>query len=306
MVQEIDKIQKDNIQKIDKDCFILQVLKRLCKNKLALAGGTVVLLFLIVGCLAPVIAPHDPLEVNVSIRLQGPSQEYWLGTDHLGRCILSRLIYGAQTTLLNSLVVLAGILLIGIPLGLISGFCGGWIDNLIMRFADIVSTFPSSLLALAVVSVFGAGLQNVMIVLVALWWAPFARILRSQVLKIKEKDFVMAAKASGTSKFKIVINHVLLNSISPIIVYSTLRVAAVIMHIASFSFIGLGTQPPAADWGVMLSDSKQFISTAPLMMIWPGLSIMLVVFSLNMFGEGLNEALMPGGNKKAKQLGDGE
>ena len=162
------------------------------------------------------------------------------------------------------------------------------------------------MLALAVVSVFGAGLQNVMIVLVALWWAPFARILRSQVLKIKEKDFVMAAKASGTSKFKIVINHVLLNSISPIIVYSTLRVAAVIMHIASFSFIGLGTQPPAADWGVMLSDSKQFISTAPLMMIWPGLSIMLVVFSLNMFGEGLNEALMPGGNKKAKQLGDGE
>ena len=159
------------------------------------------------------IAPHDPLEVNVSIRLQGPSQEYWLGTDHLGRCILSRLIYGAQTTLLNSLVVLAGILLIGIPLGLISGFCGGWIDNLIMRFADIVSTFPSSLLALAVVSVFGAGLQNVMIVLVALWWAPFARILRSQVLKIKEKDFVMAAKASGTSKFKIVINHVLLNSL---------------------------------------------------------------------------------------------
>ena len=116
----------------------------------------------------------------------------------------------------------------------------------------------------------------------------------------------MAAKASCTSKFKIVINHVLLNSISPIIVYSTLRVAAVIMHIASFSFIGLGTQPPAADWGVMLSDSKQFISTAPLMMIWPGLSIMLVVFSLNMFGEGLNEALMPGGNKKAKQLGDGE
>ncbi len=142
MVQEIDKIQKYNIQKIDKDCFILQVLKRLFKNKLALAGGIVVLLFLIVGCLAPVIAPHDPLEVNVSIRLQGPSQEYWLGTDHLGRCILSRLLYGAQTTLLNSLVVLAGILLIGIPLGLISGFCGGWIDNLIMRFADIVSTFP--------------------------------------------------------------------------------------------------------------------------------------------------------------------
>ena len=293
-------------QKTEKSMIQNLYWKQVFRSPKTKIGLMVVIIFALAAIFAPVLAPHDPLLVDVSIKLKNPSAAYPLGTDQLGRCILSRLLYGAQTTLLNSLVVLAGILLIGIPLGLISGFCGGWIDNLIMRFADIVSTFPSSLLALAVVSVFGAGLQNVMIVLVALWWAPFARILRSQVLKIKEKDFVMAAKASGTSKFKIVINHVLLNSISPIIVYSTLRVAAVIMHIASFSFIGLGTQPPAADWGVMLSDSKQFISTAPLMMIWPGLSIMLVVFSLNMFGEGLNEALMPGGNKKAKQLGDGE
>ena len=224
-------------QKTEKSMIQNLYWKQVFRSPKTKIGLMVVIIFALAAIFAPVLAPHDPLLVDVSIKLKNPSAAYPLGTDQLGRCILSRLLYGAQTTLLNSLVVLAGILLIGIPLGLISGFCGGWIDNLIMRFADIVSTFPSSLLALAVVSVFGAGLQNVMIVLVALWWAPFARILRSQVLKIKEKDFVMAGKASGTSKFKIVINHVLLNSISPIIVYSTLRVAAVIMHIASFSFI---------------------------------------------------------------------
>ena len=286
--------------------FLLMAFKRLCKDKLAVFGFCIVALFLIVGFAAPLLAPHDPIAMNTSIRLQGPSWSYPLGTDQMGRCILSRLIYGTQTTLLNALAVLGGILLLGVPLGVLAGYKGGWVDTIIMRIADIVCTFPSSLLALAVVSVLGGSLLNIMIVLVALWWAPFARIIRGTVLKVKEKDYIMAAQSVGSSKAKIMFQHILLNSISPIVVYATIRVGAIIMHIAGFSFIGLGTQPPAADWGVMLSDSRDYIATAPLMMVWPGLAICLSVFGLNMFGEGLNEALLPGSGKKARRLGDGE
>lgn len=278
--------------------------RRLCQDKLALIGGCILLLFLLAGIFAPLLAPHDPVLVDVKIRLQEPSLEYPLGTDNMGQCILSRLIFGARTTLTTSLLVLAGILADGIPLGLLAGYCGGWVDNFIMRAADIVCTFPSSLLALAIVSIFGSSLWNVMLALVSLWWAPFARILRGTVMKTKEQDFVLAAQASGTSRWRIVTRHILLNSISPIVVYSTLRVAAIIMHVAGFSFIGLGTQAPDADWGVMLNDARQFISTAPLQMVWPGLAIMLVVFSLNMFGEGLNAALLPSSGKKSKDWGN--
>ena len=288
------------------DSFIKQVFRRLLKNKLAMIGGIIFLIFIFIGIFANVIAPHDPTEVDVVRRLQPPSSEFWLGTDNMGRCVLSRLISGAQNTLICAVLVILGIMAVGTPLGLISGYYGGWADNLIMRAADIVSAFPSSLLALAVVSVLGSSVWNVMLVLVALWWAPFARILRSEILKVKEKTFVQAAEASGATKFRIVTSHILLNSISSMIVFLTLRFAAVIMHIAAFSFIGLGTQPPAADWGVMLSDARPFITTNPLLLVWPGAAIMITVFSLNMFGEGLNEALRPamseGARKELKEV----
>ena len=184
-------------------------------------------------------------------------------------------------------------LLIGVPLGIMAGYAGGWLDNAIMRLVDIASTFPSSLLALAVVGVLGPSTMNIMLVFVVLWWAPFARIVRSMVIKLKEKEFVLAAIAAGSSQTAIILKHITLNSISPIIVLATLRIAAVIMHIAAFSFIGLGSQPPIADWGVMLSDSRQYLTSYPLMLLWPGLAIMLAVFAFNILGEGLNDALMP-------------
>ncbi|OBR97124.1 glutathione transport system permease protein GsiD [Clostridium ragsdalei P11] len=263
------------------------------KDKLALLGGIIVIFFTLIGIFAPYIAPHSPIDMNLQRRLIKPSLAFPLGTDQLGRCTLSRLIYGTRTSFGDALIVLAGILAIGVPLGILAGYVGGWVDNFIMRLADIVLTFPSSLVALAVVGILGPGILNIMLVLVFLWWAPFARIIRGTVLKLKEMDFVMAAKAAGTSKFNIIVKHILLNAVSPIIVLSTLKVASIITHIAGFSFIGLGTQPPTADWGIMLSDSRQFISSAPSLMVWPGLTIMTVVFGLNMFGEGLNEALRP-------------
>lgn len=266
------------------------------RDKLAFVGGAIVIFFALVGIFAPYIAPHNPVAVDLQRRLLKPSLEFPLGTDQLGRCMLSRLIYGTRTSFSSALGVLAGILAIGVPLGILAGYVGGWVDNLIMRLADIVLTFPSSIVALAVVGIWGTSILNIMLVLIFLWWAPFARIIRGTVFKLKEMDFVMAAKAAGTSRFNIIVKHILLNAVSPIIVLSTLKVASIITHIAGFSFIGLGTQPPAADWGIMLNDSRQFISSAPRLMVWPGLTIMIVVFGLNMFGEGLNEALRPNSN----------
>ncbi|MBV7271846.1 ABC transporter permease subunit [Clostridiaceae bacterium UIB06] len=276
--------------------YFKNVLYYFKRDKLAFLGGAIVIFFALVGIFAPYIAPHNPVAVDLQRRLLKPSLEFPLGTDQLGRCMLSRLIYGTRTSFSSALVVLAGILAIGVPLGILSGYVGGWIDNFIMRLADIVLTFPSSIVALAVVGIWGTSILNIMLVLVLLWWAPFARIVRGTVFKLKEMDFVMAAKAAGTSRLNIIVKHILLNAVSPIIVLSTLKVASIITHIAGFSFIGLGTQPPAADWGIMLNDSRQFISSAPRLMVWPGLTIMIVVFGLNMFGEGLNEALRPNSN----------
>lgn len=282
--------------------LLKRTFSRLKNDKLALTGGIIVLLFILAGAFATYIAPHDPTAVNIENRLLPSSWEYPLGTDQLGRDVLSRIIYGTQVTLRNAFLVLAGILIIGVPMGMIAGYTGGRIDNFIMRVADIVLTFPSGILALAVVGMMGPGMLNIMLVLVSLWWAPFARVIRGAVLKIKEKDFVMAAEAAGTSKFQIIVKHILLNAASPIIVLATLNVASIIMHIAGFSFIGLGTQPPAADWGVMLNDSREFIATDPALMLWPGLAIMIVIFGLNMLGEGLNEALSPHTQKGIQRI----
>lgn len=275
------------------------VLKNLIHNKTAMSGLAVVMLVVLVGAFAGTIAPHDPYKVDLGIKLMNPSAEYPLGTDQLGRCILSRLIYGTRTSLYTAVIVTLVILAVGVPLGIIAGYAGGAVDNLIMRLADIVSTFPSSLLALAIVGIFGPSLHNLMLVFIFLWWAPFARMVRSSVIKLKEMEFVMAAEAAGSSRIAIITKHILPNTLSSIIVYATLRIAAVIVHVAGFSFIGLGSQPPTADWGVMLNDSRQYISSHPLMLVWPGLMIVITVLAFNLFGEGLNDALTPGSQDNA-------
>lgn len=273
--------------------FFKRVIFNLKQNKPAVIGLCVVIFLLIVGIAAPLIAPNDPYTVNPAERLMGMSAEYPLGTDHLGRCVFSRLLYATRTSLVTALVILFGNLLIGVPLGLIAGYAGGKIDNLIMRTADLVLTFPSSLVLLAIIGMLGTNIVYMIIVLTLLWWAPYARITRSMVIKLKEQDFVIAAEAAGKSRGYILIQHIGMCSISPVIVLATLKIASIIMHVASFSFIGIGTQAPNADWGVMLSDSRQFITTMPQLLLWPSLVIVLVVISLNLFGEGLKDALLP-------------
>jgi peptide/nickel transport system permease protein len=267
--------------------------ERFKEQKTAILGLILILLFTFAGIFAEHIAPHDPYAVDITKKLLTPGRDFLMGTDQLGRCILSRIIFGIRTSLATAVVATMIMVFIGLPLGILAGYAGGLVDNMVMRLADIASSFPSSLLALAIVGVMGPSMVNIIIVFVILWWAPFARIVRSSVVKLKESDFVMAAEAAGSSRSSIVFKHILLNSISPIIVLATLRIAAVIMHVASFSFIGLGSQPPAADWGVMLNDSRPYLTSHPLMMFWPGLAIVVSVFAFNLVGEGLNDALLP-------------
>lgn len=269
------------------------ILSKLKQQKLALLGFGIIGAFIVAGIFAPALSPHDPYAVDLTRKLLYPCAGFPLGTDQLGRCILSRLIYGIRTSLTTAILATVMMVAIGVPLGIAAGYVGGWLDNAIMRLADIASTFPSGLLALAIVGVLGPSIVNIMIVFILIWWAPFARIVRSTVIKLKEKEFVMAAIAAGSSHASIIVKHITLNAVSPIIVLATLRIAAVIMHVAGFSFIGLGSQPPIADWGVMLSDSRQYLTSYPLMLLWPGMAIMLAVFAFNVLGEGLNDMLIP-------------
>lgn len=280
--------------------------RKLLRNQSAMFGLMIILILLLMGLFAGRIASHDPTLVDITNKLAPSSKEYPLGTDQMGRCILCRLIYGIEISMFTAIKVTFIILLVGVPLGMIAGYCGGIADNLVMRLADIASTFPSTLLALAVVGIFGPSLDHLVLVFIFLWWAPFARMVRSSVIKLKETEFVMAAEAAGCSRRDIIMKHIFPNTLSPVIVYATLRIAAVITHIAGFSFIGLGSQPPAPDWGVMLNDGRQYIDTHPGMLFWPGLAIVIVVFAFNLFGEGLNDALIPAEEEMAviKETGD--
>ncbi|WP_256972685.1 nickel transporter permease [Saccharibacillus sp. O23] len=237
--------------------------------------------------MAPLLAPSDPLEIHMAHRLAAPSVEYPLGTDHLGRCVLSRLIYGTRLSLFYSLTVLAVVLAISIPIGLLAGYVGGRTDRIIMRIIDVLLAFPSLILALAVAAVLGPGELHLLLAFAAVWWTGYARVIRGMVLQLKEKDYVMAARASGSSHLRIAFDHVLRGAVRPILVLASLEVGTIMLALAGLSFLGLGAQPPAPEWGVMLSDSRAYIQTAPRLMLYPGLAIAGCVLGFNLLAEGL-------------------
>ncbi len=259
------------------------------KSNGAKAGGMIVLLFVCIGIFAPWLAPSDPLQIHMEHKLSMPSWEYPLGTDHLGRCVLSRLIYGTRTSLYYSLMVLAAVFSISIPVGLLAGYVGGIIDHLIMRVIDILLAFPSLILSLAVTAVLGPSMKNLLISFAAVWWAGYARVIRSMVLQIKESDYIMAAKAGGSTHLQIILRHILLNATRPILVLASIEIGTLMLSIAGLSFLGLGAQPPTPEWGVMLNDSRPYIQTEPRLLLYPGLAIMLSVLGFNLLGEGLRK-----------------
>ncbi len=289
--------QKKSLKKSPKIERWIHVYKQLKKNKMAVVGAWIIAFYFLVALLAPFIAPYDPLQVDLVNKLQTPSWDHWMGTDDKGRDILSRVIYGSQLSLaVGSVSVLIGAFF-GVMLGLIAGYYGKMIDTVIMRFIDILLAFPGILLALAIISALGPSLINVMIAVGIFSVPTFARIVRGSMLGEKKKEYVDAIRALGASDFHIIVVHILPNIFSPIIVQGTLRLATAILTAAGLSFLGMGAQPPSPEWGAMLSGGRNFLWTAPHIATFPGLAIAFIVLGLNLFGDGLRDALDPRSKK---------
>jgi len=267
-------------------------LRVLFRNPMALAGLAVILLWSMVAILAPTIAPYDPLEQNIQDRLQPPSREHLCGTDELGRDIFSRIIYGARISLPMGLIVVVFAMLLGGTVGALSGFIGGRFDDLVMRLADITLAFPSIVLALAIAAALGPSLKNLLIAMMAVWWPEYARLMRGQVLSVKNNDYVEACRAIGVSSGRTLLRHVVPNTGTPLLVKASLDAGSAILTVAALSFIGLGAVPPTPEWGAMISMGRtKFYQW--WMMTFPGLAILTVVLGFNFLGDGLRDALDP-------------
>lgn len=259
----------------------------------ATVGGFVVLLFVITAALAPFLAPYDPLQLFPGKQLQPPSWQFLMGTDDLGRDILSRLLYGSRISLEVGLIAVTIASTIGTMLGILAGYFGSWIDTIIMRLMDIMLAFPGILLSIAIVAILGPGITNVMIAVGIEAVPVYARTVRASTLSIKEKEFVVGAQAIGASVWRIMFFYILPNVLAPVLVLATLGVGIAILTAAGLSFIGLGAQPPQPEWGTMLAEARTYLRSAPWLALFPGGAIMLIVLSLNLLGDGLRDALDP-------------
>jgi len=267
--------------------------RRLRHNRLAMFGAAVIALLTMVAVFAPWLAPYSPTAQNLPQRLQPPGSTHLLGTDDFGRDILSRIIHGARVSLLVGFFSVGAALVGGGFLGMLAGYYGARLDNLIMRVMDVILALPTILLAMVIVTALGPGLFNVMIAVSVSLIPNYARVARAAILTVREQDFIEAARASGASDLRIMFRHILPNSFDPLIVQGTLGVAEAILAAASLSFIGLGAQPPTPEWGSMLSSGRAFLRDAPHVATFPGLAIMLTALALNLFGDGLRDALDP-------------
>ncbi len=263
------------------------------KNKSAMFGLIIILILIFCALTADFIAPYGFDDQDLMARFQTPNSKHWFGTDNFGRDILSRVIYGSRISLQVGFIAVGISMFTGGALGAIAGYYGGKMDNVIMRFMDILLAIPGILLAISIVAALGPGLQNVMIAVGIGSIPSYARIVRASVLSIRDQEFIEAAKAVGANDFRIITKHIIPNSMAPIIVQATLGVAGAILSAAGLSFIGLGIQPPTPEWGAMLSTGRQFLRDHWHIATFPGLAIMITIFALNLLGDGLRDALDP-------------
>ena len=266
-------------------------LNRIMRQRKTQIGLAIAILFILVAIFAPLIAPNNPTLVDVTVKLQNPSLKYPFGTDQLGRCVFSRIVCGSRYSLFYSFTVLAITLIVGLPVGMIAGYVGGKWDTAIMRVIDIFLAMPSFIIVLAIAGSFGTSGRNLILAMSMSYWANYARVSRALTLKIKGESYFQALKAGGLSNVRIIFKHVLRNIMPSIIALATVEIGNIILSIAGYSFIGLGVKPPTPEWGIMLSESKPFIQTFPQLMMYPGLTIMLIVFGVNMLGEGVQDGL---------------
>jgi ABC-type dipeptide/oligopeptide/nickel transport system permease subunit len=269
-------------------------LRRFVRNRLAIIGALIIGVMIILAVFAPLIAPYDPLNQDLDHVLEPESAQHLMGTDDLGRDMLARIMYGARLSLLAAIYAVGIAFVIGVPVGLLSGYYGGaWDELVVMRIVDAVQAFPFLILALALAATLGAGFGNAMIA-IGLGFAPaFVRIVRAQVMSVAGHDYILAASAIGARDTRILLRHVLPNSMAPLLVQTTLSMAAGVLAEAGLSFLGLGAPPPTPSWGQMLSVAQGYISLAPWLAYWPGLAIFLAVMGFNLIGDGVREALDP-------------
>jgi peptide/nickel transport system permease protein len=270
-----------------------RALRRLFRRKAAVFGLCVVVLFVLIAVLAPWIAPYDPVKTSWTAIRKAPSAVYWFGTDENGRDILSRIIHGASASLRAGVISVSIAVALGVPIGLLAGFRGGWIDALISRVTDAMLACPFLILAIAMAAFLGPSLRNAMIAIGISATPIFIRLARGATMSTMVEDYVEAARAVGNPRWRIAVRHVLPNIVPPVLVQATLAIAMAIIAEASLSFLGLGQQPPAPSWGSMLNSAQRFLSQAPWMAIFPGLSIFVVVLAFNLLGDGLRDALDP-------------
>lgn len=268
-------------------------LRSLTRKPLAMASLLVVVASILIAVLAPLLAPYDPAKADFLQVRKPPSIEHRLGTDDVGRDVLSRLIYGTRASLTAGLISVLIAMLMGIPLGLIAGYYSGPLSELIMRFTDALLSFPFLILAVALAAAFGPSLTNAMVAIGIASAPTFIRLTRGQVLAVRAEDYVQAATASGATDARVLAAHVLPNSLAPLLVQGTLTIASAIIAESSLSFLGLGVQPPTPSWGGMLNVAKNFMNQAPWMAVWPGLAIFVTVLAFNLLGDGVRDALDP-------------
>lgn len=267
--------------------------QRLLRQPLTLGGASVVALFAVLAVAAPFIAPRDPSAIDPVHRLQGPSAGALLGTDALGRDLFSRILCGARWSLGAALLTTVLVLTLGVVVGLAAGYLGGFVEAVLMRIVDALLAFPSLLLALAIVGTLGPGATHAVLALAAVGWATYARIVRGLVLTLRERPFIEAARAIGGTDAHIIWRHVLPNVLAPVAVLATLELAEILLALSAMSFLGLGAQPPAPEWGAMISDARGYFFVAPRLMVAPGIAITLAVAALNLLGDGLRDLLDP-------------
>lgn len=268
-------------------------LRRLLRDPLSATGLVIVSLLVLTAVLAPYLAPHDPAAVNATNRLAGHSATHPLGTDELGRDLLSRLLFGARWSLGIAVLATVVVMVIGIVVGTISGYYGGLVDTLVMRAVDVLLALPNLVLYLAIVGTLGPGIRNVFIALVSISWASYARVVRGLVLSSRERDYVRASLALGANDRRLMLRHILPNVISPVAILASLQAGGVILALAALGFFGLGAQPPTPEWGTMINQARLFLQTSPTLMIYPGIAISLAVLGCNLLGDGLRDTLDP-------------
>ncbi len=277
----------------DTESFTAQTLHYLMQNKLAVIGGLLVLLVFILSIFAPLVAPYNPSTIDIKNILVGPSLTHPLGTDDLGRDVLSRMLWGGRISLEVGFVAVGIATILGIILGSLAGFYGGWVDSMIMRSVDIMLSIPTIFLVLAVIAILEPSIVNIMVVIGLTSWMEPARLIRAEFISLKEREFVIAARAIGATDVRIMMRHILPNGLSPILVSATMGVGGAILIESALSFLGLGVQPPTPSWGSLLSSGKDNIEIAWWLSAFPGLAILVTVLGYNLLGEGIRDALDP-------------